>query len=74
MTKHLFSLACLLALAACQSMSPSDGEPLTPPMGAAPAPTDSRVSPPPMTPESIAPAGAMMPPDAGSAGQVVAPK
>ncbi|MFT5589821.1 MAG: hypothetical protein ACI9ZF_002000 [Bradyrhizobium sp.] len=65
MTKHLFSLACLLALAACQSMSPSGGELLTPPAATAPAT---------MAPEPVAPAGPMMPPDAGSAGSLIAPK
>ena len=74
MTKHLFSLACLLALAACQSMSPSGGELLAPPAATAPATIDSRVPASPMSSEPVAPSGAMMPPDAGSAGPLVMPQ
>ncbi|MDY7576617.1 hypothetical protein [Actimicrobium sp. CCI2.3] len=74
MTKYLFSLACLLALTACESMSPPTGEPMPPSAGTAPAAMDNQVSTPPIPTESIAPAGAMMPPDAGAAGQVIAPK
>ncbi|MEB0135989.1 hypothetical protein QN362_11675 [Actimicrobium sp. CCC2.4] len=74
MTKHLVPFACLLLLAACQSMSPSETKPLTPSAGVSPPAMDSSPVTPSMTPEPIAPGGVTMPPDVGTAGPMVGPK